>query len=117
MADVRAGEWPQEVPLELADIMKEKATMMPIIRRLVALESKVCKPTAAEICYERLYNENEEEMKQLQEQLSSVVVDATSSSLSSNLNPSVCVVCFFEYSTQQGIVCSEEHFTCDRVFQ
>ena len=56
-------------------------------------------------------------MKQLQEQLSSVVVDATSSSLSSNLNPSVCVVCFFEYSTQQGIVCSEEHFTCDRVFQ
>ena len=54
MADVRAGEWPQEVPLELADIMKEKATMMPIIRRLVALESKVCKPTAAEICYERL---------------------------------------------------------------
>jgi len=33
MADVRAGEWPQEVPLELADMMKEKAIMMPIIRR------------------------------------------------------------------------------------
>jgi hypothetical protein len=118
--DTRSGGWDQEVAAELADIAllciakhKRRPTMMPVLRRLGALETKFCQPTLEELRLDALADTQRAELDtlRLQAQVSEMEV---ASAMHASMR--TCILCYDDAAQSEGVTCAHEHFICNGCF-
>jgi hypothetical protein len=114
--DTRCGEWNEQVAAELVDIAimciarhRRRPAMMPVLRRLGAVEHRFCQPTLDELHLTALAEDQRAELDALRLQAQVAELEIASAMRT-------CIVCFVESEQSEGVICAQEHFICDGCF-